>query len=173
MLFCALRLTPGLATGAQELAAVGASVEHTLRGGDVTFHGPGQLVAYPVVNLRRLACGARAFVEGLEDVMAAVAVAHGVTATGRVTGAPGVWVDAEGPAPRKLGAVGVRISGGVSTHGCALNVCTDLSWFSRIVPCGIPDKARSFVAHTCRPPTQPWGGSTRGRYPKAARNLRG
>lgn len=97
---------------------------------------------YPVINLRRLGCGARAFVEGLEDVMASVAARHGVRATGRVPGAPGVWVDAHGAQPRKLGAVGVRVSGGVTTHGCALNVCTDLLWFDRIVPCGIPDKAR-------------------------------
>jgi lipoyl(octanoyl) transferase len=132
----------------QELEALGATVEHTLRGGDVTFHGPGQLVIYPVINLRRLGCGARAFVEGLEDVMTNIAAGHGVHATGRVPGAPGVWVDAAGAKARKLGAVGVRISGGVTTHGCALNVCTDLHWFTRIVPCGIPDKV--CMAHlTC------------------------
>jgi lipoate-protein ligase B len=127
----------------QELAATGASVEHTLRGGDVTFHGPGQLVLYPVVHLRRAGLGARAFVEGLEDVLVALAARHAVSASGRMPGAPGVWVGADTVQARKLGAVGVRISGGISTHGCALNVATDLRWFSHIVPCGIPDKVRA------------------------------
>ena len=141
------RLSPGfpaelLCALQQELAATGASVEYTLRGGDVTFHGPGQLVLYPVVHLRRAGCGARAFVEGLEDVLVFLASRHAVAASGRMPGAPGVWVDAGTAQARKLGAVGVRISGGISTHGCALNVCTDLRWFSHIVPCGIPDKVR-------------------------------
>ncbi len=121
----------------QELRSLGAEVHLTQRGGDVTFHGPGQLVGYPVVHVRHLGCGARAYVEGLEDVMAATAARHGVHARGRVTGAPGVWVG-----DRKLGAVGVRISGGVSSHGFALNVVTDLRFFKHIVPCGIADKVR-------------------------------
>jgi lipoyl(octanoyl) transferase len=117
-------------------------VHHTERGGDVTFHGPGQLVVYPVLSLRLLGCGARAYVEGLEDVMCTVAARHGVRAAGRAPGAPGVWVGT-GDGARKLGAVGVRISGGVTTHGAALNVSTDLAFFKHIVPCGITDKART------------------------------
>lgn len=122
----------------QELATLGASVHHTERGGDITYHGPGQLVLYPVVALRQLGCGARAYVEGLEDVLARVAALHGVQAAGRLPGAPGVWVAQR----RKIAAVGVRISGGVTSHGAALNVCTDLSAFRHIVPCGIADKVR-------------------------------
>ena len=95
-----------------------------------------------MVHLRRAGLGARAFVEGLEDVLVALAARHSVAASGRMPGAPGVWVGADTAQARKLGAVGVRISGGISTHGCALNVATDLRWFSHIVPCGIPDKVR-------------------------------
>lgn len=87
--------------------------------------------------LRGRECGARAYVEGLEDIMVATAARFGVQARGRVPGAPGVWVQS-----RKLGAVGVRISSGVASHGIALNVSTNLRWFEHIVPCGIVDKAR-------------------------------
>jgi len=121
---------------AKTLRRLGAEVHHTLRGGDVTFHGPGQLVGYPICDVRRLGCGARAYVEGLEDALVAAAARFGVAAAGRVPSAPGVWVGA-----RKLAAVGVRISGGVSSHGFALNVHTDLSFFDHIVPCGLADKA--------------------------------
>lgn len=112
-------------------------MHHTLRGGDVTFHGPGQLVGYPVVHLRRLGCGARDYVEGLEDAMVRLAARHQVTARGRLGGFPGVWVG-----ERKLGAVGVRVSQGVTSHGFALNVSTDLRFFKHIIPCGIADKVR-------------------------------
>ena len=131
--------THNLLTPAAALAALGAEVHATERGGDATFHGPGQLLLYPVLALRPLGVGARAYVEGLEDVLCAVAARHGVAARGRLPGAPGVWVDGQ----RKLAAVGVRISGGVTTHGAALNVCTRLDWFKHIVPCGLPDKARA------------------------------
>jgi lipoyl(octanoyl) transferase len=137
-----------LSSTQQTLAALGASVHYTERGGDVTFHGPGQLVIYPVLSLRQLGCGARAYVEGLEDVMCAVAARHGVLAAGRLPGAPGVWVGT-GDAARKLGAVGVRISGGVTTHGAALNVATNLACFAHIVPCGIADKVRKCVRCVC------------------------
>ena len=111
-----------------------------------------------MVHLRRGGLGARAFVEGLEDVLVALAARHSVAASGRMPGAPGVWVGADTAHARKLGAVGVRVSGGVSTHGCALNVATDLRWFSHIVPCGIPDKVRvgcdggTRQLHCMRPP---------------------
>lgn len=132
-------------SSASALRALGAEAHSAPRGGDATFHGPGQLVAYPVVRLRRLGVGARAYVEGLEDAVAAAARAFGVpTAAGRVPGAPGVWV-----ADRKLAAVGVRISGGVATHGAALNVSTDLSWFNHVVPCGIVGKARGPPLRAC------------------------
>lgn len=130
--------THNLLSSAAALAALGAEVHRTERGGDITFHGPGQLVLYPLLQLRQLGCGARAYVEGLEDVLQAVAARHGVTARGRLEGAPGLWVDEK----RKLAAVGVRISQGVTSHGAALNVCTSLDWFKHIVPCGLTDKAR-------------------------------
>ncbi len=115
------------------LAAFGARVVHTDRGGDVTFHGPGQLVAYPILDLRGRGIGAARYVRMLEAVMLEAVARFGVQAE-RVRGRPGVWVDGA-----KLGAVGVRVSRGVSSHGLALNVSTDLEWFARIVPCGIPD----------------------------------
>ena len=129
--------THNLLSPPDALAALGAEVHGTERGGDATFHGPGQLVLYPVLSLRQLGCGARAYVEGLEDVLCAVAARHGVQARGRLPGAPGVWVHGQ----RKLAAVGVRISAGVTSHGAAINVRTRLDWFKHIVPCGLADKA--------------------------------
>ncbi len=117
----------------QALAAFGAQVVQTDRGGNVTFHGPGQLVAYPILDLRGRGIGAASHVRALEAIMIETAARFGVCAE-RVRGRPGVWVDGA-----KLGAVGVRVSRGVSRHGLALNVSTDLEWFARIVPCGIPD----------------------------------
>ncbi len=117
----------------QALAAFGAEVVQTDRGGNVTFHGPGQLVAYPILNLRGRGMGVASYIRALEAIMIEAVARFGVQAE-RVRGRPGVWVDGA-----KLGAVGVRVSRGVSSHGLALNVSTDLEWFARIVPCGIPD----------------------------------
>lgn len=122
-------------------AATGADIALIPRGGETTFHGPGQLVAYPILDLRSFGMGARAYVESLEDAMIAVAGAYGVAARGRVPGRTGVWVG-----ERKLGAVGVRISRGTSSHGLALNVDTDLAAFAHIVPCGAPDKLATSLA---------------------------
>mmetsp|Transcript_7358 Transcript_7358/g.9949 ORF Transcript_7358/g.9949 Transcript_7358/m.9949 type:complete len:158 (+) Transcript_7358:436-909(+) len=95
--------------GHEELARMGAEVHQTKRGGDVTWHGPGQAVLYPILNLRELQLGARAYVEGLEDVMIQAALELGIHAHGRALGETGVWVG-----ERKLGAVGVRISQGIT-----------------------------------------------------------
>ncbi|EIE27233.1 LIPOYLtransferase 2 [Coccomyxa subellipsoidea C-169] len=119
----------------EELSRLGAGIEHINRGGETTFHGPGQVVLYPIINLRRLKCGARAYVEGLEDSLIATLSTYGVQARGRVRCRTGVWVE-----DRKIAAIGVQISHGVTRHGAALNVTTDLSYFSHIVPCGIADK---------------------------------
>jgi lipoate-protein ligase B len=119
----------------EELRKLGAEVFHIPRGGDVTFHGPGQVILYPILNLHESRLAARAFVEGLEDVMVETAGVYGVSARGRVPGETGVWVE-----DRKVGAVGVRISRGITTHGLALNANVDLGWFEHIVPCGIADK---------------------------------
>jgi lipoyl(octanoyl) transferase len=121
-----------------------AEVVESDRGGDVTYHGPGQLVAYPILDLRRRNLGAPDYVRLLEEAMIRTAAAFGVEAC-RIPGRPGVWVDAASikPAaknkatPAKLGAVGVRVQSGVATHGLALNVTTDLSRFDAIVPCGL------------------------------------
>ena len=114
-----------------DLTRRGAEVVETDRGGDVTFHGPGQLVAYPILNLRHRNLGATDYVSLLEETMIRTAAAFGITA-GRSPGRPGVWVG-----DAKLGAIGVRVQGGVTTHGLALNVNTDLAWFDAIVPCGL------------------------------------
>jgi lipoyl(octanoyl) transferase len=114
------------------LAEIGAELVRIDRGGDITFHGPGQLVAYPIVELAD-PLDLRRYVRALEAAVIATANGFGVIA-GRVDGLPGVWVDGE----RKLAAVGVRVRRGVTTHGLALNVSTDLGWFEEMIPCGIP-----------------------------------
>jgi lipoyl(octanoyl) transferase len=121
-----------LLAGPDRLAALGAELVRIDRGGDITFHGPGQLVAYPVVELRD-PLDLRRYVRALEAAVIGTAAAFGVAAD-RVEGLPGVWVDGV----RKLAAVGVRVRRGVTTHGLALNVSTDLAWFDEMVPCGIP-----------------------------------
>lgn len=105
------------------------------RGGDVTYHGPGQLVGYPIVDLRPDRKDVRRFVTNLEEVMIRVCAHYGLRA-GRVEGLNGTWIE-----DRKVGAVGVRIRQWVTMHGFALNVNTELSAFDVIVPCGIQDKA--------------------------------
>ncbi|KAL4428172.1 hypothetical protein ABPG75_002261 [Micractinium tetrahymenae] len=122
-------------TEAAALLASGAEVASSPRGGETTYHGPGQLVLYPILSLRELGLGARAYVEGLEDVMVASLGRYGIAARGRVPGRTGVWVG-----ERKIGAIGVRISQGTTCHGIALNVSPDLRYFGHIVPCGTPDK---------------------------------
>lgn len=121
-------------SGEDTIKALNVDVVYVARGGEVTFHGPGQIVLYPILNLRGLKLGVRDYVEGLEDVMIKTAESYGVSARGRVSGRTGVWVE-----DRKLGAVGVQISGGVSTHGLALNVNPSLEYFDHIVPCGMRD----------------------------------
>lgn len=115
------------------LRALGAQVFRVDRGGDVTYHGPGQLVGYPILDVRARGLGPVAYVRLLEETIIEALRSFGVTGT-RVEGYPGVWVDGA-----KIAAIGVRIAGGVSMHGFALNVNTDLSFFERIVPCGLKD----------------------------------
>ncbi len=119
--------------GAAELARLGVEVHHTDRGGEVTYHGPGQLVGYPILNLRRWGGGPLKYVRALERVLIETLEEFGVGAEseGRPTG---VWVE-----DRKIAAIGVKVSRRVTTHGFALNVCPDLSYFDHIVPCGMPD----------------------------------
>ncbi|XP_024367327.1 octanoyltransferase LIP2, mitochondrial [Physcomitrium patens] len=120
-----------------ELKAIGAEVHITERGGDITYHGPGQAVLYPILGLRELRVGVRAFVERLEDVMVDVCKFHGVNARGRMDKETGVWVEGL----RKIGAIGVKVSSGsITSHGLAFNINPDLVYFDHIVPCGIRDK---------------------------------
>jgi lipoyl(octanoyl) transferase len=108
------------------------------RGGKITWHGPGQLVGYPIVRLP-LPVHAVAHVRRLEEMMIRVCADLGVTAE-RVDGRSGVWIRADASGPdRKIGAIGIRVSHNVTMHGFALNCCCDLSWAHVIVPCGIAD----------------------------------
>jgi lipoate-protein ligase B len=120
---------------ADVLASRGARVLDVDRGGDVTFHGPGQLVVYPILDLRARRMHAGDYVRALEEC-AITSLARFSVEAGRETGRPGVWVPtAEGMA--KIAAVGVRIDRGITRHGLALNVNVDLEWFEAIVPCGL------------------------------------
>ena len=140
-----------------EPSSVGAELERADRGGDVTYHGPGQLVGYPILTLPAVgdsegsACrlepgrsfrmpSTPGYVHSVEDVLIDTLADFGLVA-GRLDGYPGVWIDADGEAPRKIAAIGVRITRGRTMHGFALNVDPDLSMFGHIVPCGIADKA--------------------------------
>ena len=119
-----------------ELATRGIEVVRVERGGEVTYHGPGQLVAYPIFALSRRGLLVRPLVRALEAAMIDTCAALGVVADRR-EGHPGCWIDPEGPAPRKIGALGLRVERGVSYHGIALNVDPELAYFSGIVPCGV------------------------------------
>lgn len=118
----------------ERLAKLGAAVFETDRGGDVTYHGPGQLVGYPIFDLNGYRRDVRWYMRSLEDAFIRVAGGYGIQAR-RIDGLTGVWVG-----DAKLVAMGVHISRWVTSHGFAFNVSTDLSYFERIVPCGLPDK---------------------------------
>ena len=119
--------------------SVGAELVHSDRGGDVTYHGPGQLVGYPILNVPMGLRAVPAHVHAIEQLVIDAIGDLGLRGAGRLEGYPGVWMDPDGPEPKKLCAVGVRIDRGRSMHGFALNVEPDLSMFGHIVPCGLAD----------------------------------
>jgi len=130
---------------ASDLAARGIELIRVERGGEATYHGPGQLVAYPIVALSRRRLMVRPLVRALEAAMIETCAAFGV-ATAPRDGQPGCWVDVDGAAPRKIGALGIRIERGVSYHGIALNVDPDLSDFDLIDACGMPGVLSTSIA---------------------------
>lgn len=133
------------------LRQMGVEFHLSNRGGDITFHGPGQLVAYPILNLARLRRDVVWYVRQLEEVMIRLSKDFGVHAR-RIAGWTGVWVSGPGQEPRKLGAIGVHLSRWITSHGLAYNVSTDLRYFDLIVPCGITgSRATSLEALLGRP----------------------
>jgi len=129
-----------------ELAERGIEVIQVERGGEVTYHGPGQLVAYPILFLAVRGVLLRPLVRALEQSMIDTCAGYGVAA-GRREGFPGVWCEPDSENPRKIGALGLRIEGGVSYHGIALNVTTRLTDFDLIDPCGMPDAEVTSIAY--------------------------
>ena len=131
-------------------ASAGAELHTTDRGGDVTYHGPGQLVGYPILTLGGPRAGglgaAAAYVESLEDLLIDVLADLGLPGAGRIERHRGVWLEPTGARPRKIAAIGVRVRRGRTLHGFALNVDPDLGWFGRIVPCGIREHAVTSLA---------------------------
>lgn len=133
-----------LASRAQ-LAAKGASFVETDRGGDITFHGPGQLVVYPIVDLDRFFTDIGRYLRALESVVMRACASYGIDA-GRVAGRTGVWVESGTPIERKICAMGIRCSRWVTMHGFALNMNTELEFYDSIIPCGIADRSVTSIS---------------------------
>lgn len=129
-----------LLAGPELLAEHGVQVEQTDRGGDITYHGPGQIVGYPIIDLNALGLRLHEYIRQLEETVIRTIDSYGVTGV-RDPGATGVWVPGESGEPeRKIAAFGVRVRKWITMHGLALNVTTDLSHFGLIVPCGLPGR---------------------------------
>lgn len=121
------------------LRSIGAEFFHIDRGGDVTYHGPGQIVGYPILDLEQVGISLRDYIDSLEESIIGVCREWGVEA-GRIAGASGVWIEPDSARARKICAIGVRASRYVTMHGFAMNVKTDLKYFNHINPCGFVDR---------------------------------
>ena len=121
------------------LRSIGAEFFHIDRGGDVTYHGPGQIVGYPILDLDKVGIGLREYIDLLEESVIGVCHEWGIEA-GRIAGASGVWLEPTTPRARKICAIGVRSSRYVTMHGFAFNVSTDMRYFQHINPCGFVDR---------------------------------
>ncbi len=121
------------------LKKINATYYQSNRGGDITYHGPGQIVGYPIFDLESLKIGVKEYIHHLEEAIILTLKDYGIDST-RLAGATGVWLDVDTPNTRKICAMGVRVSKAVTMHGFALNVNTDLNYFTYINPCGFVDK---------------------------------
>jgi len=124
----------------EQLAAKGARFYKINRGGDITYHGPGQLVGYPIFDLDNFFTDIHKYLRYLEEAVILTLAEYGIKA-GRIEGSTGVWLDWDNPKARKICALGVRSSRWVTMHGFAFNINSDLNYFTNIIPCGITDKA--------------------------------
>ena len=127
------------------LERIGCECIRIERGGDITFHGPGQLIVYPIIDLNRHGLGVKQYVSLLEESVIRFLAEYGIIGE-RVEGATGVWIGKGTSAERKICAIGIKISRGVTMHGLALNVNTDLSYFNLINPCGFKEKGVTSLA---------------------------
>lgn len=130
-----------------EREEMGADLYRINRGGDITFHGPGQLVAYPILDLESIKIGIREYVYKLEEsIIRWLSHEYGING-GRLASHTGVWLDAGSKNERKIAAIGIKSSRHITMHGAAINVATDLSFFDKMVPCGIQNKGITSVEH--------------------------
>ena len=128
-----------------QLQAAHAEFVKVNRGGDITYHGPGQLVVYPIVDMANFGVGVKDYVDRLEEVVIRTVGEYGIKGE-RLEGATGVWIDAHTPKARKICAIGIKCSRYVTMHGFALNVNTNLDYFNYINPCGFVDKGVTSIA---------------------------
>lgn len=134
-----------------QLAERGIDFHRINRGGDITYHGPGQIVGYPIMDLEQFKPDIHEYLRHLEEACILTLAEYGIP-SGRIAGLTGVWLDTEGDNPRKIMAIGVRCSRWITMHGFAFNVNSDLSLFDNIIPCGIDDKGvTSLAAELGRP----------------------
>ncbi|HOB27886.1 MAG TPA: lipoyl(octanoyl) transferase LipB [Bacteroidales bacterium] len=138
--------TDNLLISEQLLSKINASFVKTDRGGDITYHGPGQIVGYPILDLMKLQISPKNYVFNLEEVIIRVLAKYGIKGD-RINGSIGVWLDVDKPKPRKICSIGIRITRNITMHGFALNVNNDLKYFSYINPCGFTNIAVTSIAN--------------------------